>query len=98
MFDALSFLVQIFFLRNVKLVSLSSFCTSRCISTFTSAAVKPLHVSVTEKVWDAVGITPDDDMFNFGVFKAVESDDSTVIVYGSCRIEKQTNRKLLGSW
>lgn len=75
--------MHIFFLLNVKLTSFTPFITLRCISTFTSAAVKPLHVNAMEKVCGVVGIAPDDDMFNFGVFKATESDDSIEIVYGS---------------
>lgn len=66
---------------NVKLVSFSSFFTVRPILTFTSAAVKPLHTNATVKVWEVVGIVPDDDMFNCGGFKATASDDSTEIVY-----------------
>lgn len=83
MFEVFSLFVQIFFLLNVNVVSFTPFFTLTCKSTLTSALAKPVHVNMTENVWGVVGIVPNDDMFNFGVFKASESEDSTEIVYGS---------------
>lgn len=78
-----SFLVQIFFLLKVKVVSLVPFFIVMCRSTLTSAGISPVHDSVRVKASVDVGIVPDADMFNFGAFKATEFEDSIVIVYGS---------------